>query len=45
MIDRIRSVEIKLQGGITEFNRKANVREQLPEGGCSFVIITRGILP
>ena len=30
MIDRIRSVEIRLQGGITEYNRKANVREQLP---------------
>ena len=30
MIDRIRSVEIKLRGGITEFERKANVREQLP---------------
>ena len=30
MIDRIRSVEIRLRGGITEYNRKANVREQLP---------------
>ena len=30
MIDRIRSVEIKLRGGIIECNRKANVREQLP---------------
>ena len=44
MIDRIRSVEIKLQGGITEFNRKANVREQLPEGGCSFCDYNEGYL-
>ena len=44
MIDRIRSVEIKLQGGITECNRKANVREQLPEGGCSFCDYNEGHL-
>ena len=44
MIDRIRSVEIKLRGGITECNRKANVREQLPEGGCSFCDYNEGHL-
>lgn len=44
MIDRIRSVEIKLRGGITEFDRKANVREQLPEGGCSFCDYNEGHL-
>ena len=44
MIDRIRSVEIRLRGGITEYNRKANVREQLPEGGCSFCDYNEGHL-